>query len=79
MPLDQEEGLQGVEKSLYPICGDSGPTLRLRLHGEMSTSGGKDLGLWEIPQGTYLVAGVVGASIRMALCDCLPLSHTWDH
>lgn len=54
---DQVEGIQGVGKSLFPICGDGGSTLGPGLHGDVSTSGGKDLGLWGVPQ-TFLPGSV---------------------
>ena len=57
----------GVERPSFPICRDSGPTLGLRLHGDMSTSGGKDLGLLEIPHA-FLTGPVPSQGFLILLC-----------
>lgn len=67
---DQVEGMRGVGKSLFPICGDGGTTLGPGLHGDVSTTGGKDLGLWGGP--TYLPAW---ASPQPGLPN--PAAHFW--
>lgn len=54
-------------KSLFPICGDSGPILGPGLHGDVSTSGGKDLGLWEVPHA-FLPGPVPSQGFLMLLC-----------